>query len=88
MGFALGFSLGRCEPQLEENLIDGRALSLLSQEDLIDLGVPQHLCEAGPSGVTCAVCMSGGAKRSKASCFGQVIFEEIQKLFEESAVQV
>ena len=36
----------RCEPQLRGDLIGGHALSLLSQEDLLELGVPEDLCEA------------------------------------------
>ena len=46
VGWVVGNFPGRCGPQLEENEIDGQALSLLSQEDLMDLGVPQQLCEA------------------------------------------
>ena len=38
--------LGRCQPQLQDNLIDGRALPLLSRDDLISLGVPEQVCEA------------------------------------------
>eukprot|EP00438_Fugacium_kawagutii_P014663 Skav232084 [mRNA] locus=scaffold2353:15707:21142:+ [translate_table: standard] len=40
-------ALARCVPKLEENLIDGQVLQLLSEEDLIsELGVPEHLCQA------------------------------------------